>query len=575
MRAEAAGGAGEDALHQKSDDDDDRKKLVVVVAGCTGVGKSDVAAFLCDASTESRRREGRPGRYGGGGIVVSADSVQALPYVRIGANKPTQSELERTPHVLVDIVTGTDDDGDDGIGTAAADDGGTKSTDDAIPTVDYNAAEWRRDAMYAIRQCLLEEDEEEDDDDDDDDDDDVVEDFEANGVDVDVARRKRRRRRQQRKVAIRECVRDGKQLKGYPQEEPVLPVVVGGTMMWLNWLVRGRPDAVRPTPAAASEARRIVEEFCYCDNNEISVVPGDADDSDVVINNNNNKNDTAENNDSNISNWRQAVRYVESLGDVYRQQVSKLSDNDWYRLRRILEVAFTVREQQQQRQHGEGEQEEDEAKQVPYSGKRSGGLLSPEFGYDVRCFFLCPNDRMKHTELVDERCEQMVRLGLLQETADLAVSDRLPDMAAKAIGYRQSLEYLGRPGPRDDDEDAFVAFLEQFTTATRQYAKKQMQWFRRDSEFVFVPVDVGAEKSERVRRTAEEIERMLSLSREEYDAERNSEDGASAIARSENVAQGRKMKLYSFKRHILKPGSRELRDSMAQADQCTHRFQSK
>jgi tRNA A37 N6-isopentenylltransferase MiaA len=50
-----------------------------------------------------------------------------------------------------------------------------------------------------------------------------------------------------------------------------------------------------------------------------------------------------------------------------------------------------------------------------YTGERSGGLES--LGYDVRCFFLCPDDRMGLTRVIDTRCEQMLVRGLLKETA--------------------------------------------------------------------------------------------------------------------------------------------------------------
>lgn len=76
-----------------------------------------------------------------------------------------------------------------------------------------------------------------------------------------------------------------------------------------------------------------------------------------------------------------------------------------YRLRRTLEVALSLHSLQDK---------EEMAKKL-YTGERSGGLDS--LGYDVRCFFLCPDDRMGHTRVIDRRCEQMLLRGLLKETA--------------------------------------------------------------------------------------------------------------------------------------------------------------
>lgn len=85
--------------------------------------------------------------------------------------------------------------------------------------------------------------------------------------------------------------------------------------------------------------------------------------------------------------------------------VRQLTNSVRYRLRRTLEVALTV----------QAEADKESMIEKLYTGERNGGLES--FGYDVRCFFLCPDDRMGHTKIIDKRCEQMIRNGLLQETA--------------------------------------------------------------------------------------------------------------------------------------------------------------
>lgn len=85
--------------------------------------------------------------------------------------------------------------------------------------------------------------------------------------------------------------------------------------------------------------------------------------------------------------------------------VRQLTNPVRYRLRRTLEVALTV----------QTEADKESMMEKLYTGERNGGLES--FGYDVRCFFLCPDDRMGHTKIIDKRCEQMIMKGLLQETA--------------------------------------------------------------------------------------------------------------------------------------------------------------
>jgi tRNA dimethylallyltransferase len=434
-------------------------KLVVILAGPTGVGKSDVAARICASHK---------------GIIVSADSVQAYRGVQIGANKPDAAELKETPHILVNVADHTEN---------------------------YNAADWRHDALYSIQYLATQPD------------DSLVE----RGEDPIEMKRQ---------GEIGASIDEARELKQYSADEPLLPVVVGGTMMYLQWLVHGKPDALRPSEEALRKAGETMTDYQPKDD------------------------------------WEGAVLFVGSLGPAFASQITKLCGKDWYRLRRILEMAYTVQEKK-----------DDSLIEQLYSGLREGGLAS--LGYDVRCFFLCPDDRMQHTKVVDRRCEDMIRRGLLQETSDLVLSGSLPAMAAKAIGYRQTLDYLEREGAKDQDEDAFQEYLDQFTTATRRYCKKQMQWFRRDEEFVFVPVALSKDKPERVLSTANEIERMIKLSRDDFECERLLDTSSSALARIANEAQGKKMKTYRFERHILKRNSKELEAALKVADECSNRLQAK
>jgi tRNA dimethylallyltransferase len=454
--------------------------LVVVLAGPTAVGKSDVAARLCQDLR---------------GMIVSADSVQAYRGVMIGANKPTLQERKQTPHLLVDVVD---------------------------TTSNYNAAEWQRDALRVIAQLLQHTNKDANDDTD------APTPMDGLIADDDQARRKE----------IDQSTQDAMRLKGYTNSDsPVLPVVVGGTMMYLQWLVHGRPDADKPSSQAVGKAHAEMAAFQKQDD------------------------------------WQGAVQYVESFGPLFAQRITILSGKDWYRLRRTLEIALTVLEQQEQEQSTAKERNDEALIEKLFTGQREDSLES--YGYDVRCFFLCPDDRMTHTALVDERCEVMIKRGLLRETTDLQLAGQLPDMAARAIGYRQTLEYLLRQDVKDKDEDAFQEYVNLFTTATRRYSKKQMQWFRKDDKFVFVPVAIKDEKEKRVSEAAKAIQELVKLPREEFDRQCFSEDSVSAKTMKANETQAKGMKFYQFKRYLLKPGTSELANSLADADQCTNQLQAK
>ncbi len=407
------------------------------------------------------------------GLIISADSVQAYRGVQIGANKPSPQERLETPHILIDMADHNDT---------------------------YNAAEWNKDAVLAVQSMMLED---------------------ATDTDEDDADMISRRH------LIMEEIDKARSVKGYDKNEPLLPVVCGGTMMYIQWLVHGRPDAMQPSEDAIKEAARAILKY------------------------------------QNENDFQGAVEYVASMGKTFAERITKLCGEDWYRLRRILEVALTVNDQQNPK----------DLIDALYSGERYGGL--PSMGYDVRCFFLCPDDRMQHTNIVDERCEQMILKGLLKETSDLSMSGRMPEMAARAIGYRQTLDYLCDDGSVTNEEERFNQFLNDFSTATRRYAKKQMSWFRKDKEFMFVPVPIGASKEDRVDAATSLIQSYCDMSRQDYETNLYSIDGESARCKKMNEEQGNKMKFYQFQRYILKENSSEFESALSEALGCRQRMHAK
>ena len=502
--------------------------MVIVIAGPTAVGKSDVASKLCSSPVASdissnHNKTNETTNNAIRGHIVSADSVQAYRGVDIGSNKPTSEEMESTPHHLVNLVD---------------------PPTDPSKAASYNAADWLRDATYVIRKLSLN---------DDDDNDDVLDENEIENLDADTLMRRH---------SIDAYLQQTLDGASVGSKQPILPVVVGGTMMYLNWFVHGRPDATRPTNEAIERASTKIDSF-----REVQSSDGiDGDDESL-----------------DVADWKNASNYVSSLGPVFEKRVNKLPGKDWYRLRRLLEVAYTISSEKLKQGGNENITEDDVLKNLTdaevYTGIRSGSIKDQ---YDVRCFFLCPHDRMLHFATVDQRCEQMLQRGLLRETVNLYVSGGLPgdSQVTRAIGYRQTLEYLQRPDATNDDHKSLATFIDNFATATRQYAKKQMQWFRRDADFVFVPVRMDCEKEERSLEAANIITNMCKLSAANFEAELASSDGndnvpLSAQTKIENELQGKKMKFFMSKRTILSEGSDEFLALLIEADACMKMVQEK
>jgi len=80
--------------------------------------------------------------------------------------------------------------------------------------------------------------------------------------------------------------------------------------------------------------------------------------------------------------------------------------------------------------------------------------------------------KMLH-QRIEERCDEMLANGLVEETESLLEMGFSPDLQAlQTVGYRQVIEFLNGEIDREQME-------KDFKTATRRYAKRQITWLRR------------------------------------------------------------------------------------------------
>jgi tRNA dimethylallyltransferase len=100
---------------------------------------------------------------------------------------------------------------------------------------------------------------------------------------------------------------------------------------------------------------------------------------------------------------------------------------------------------------------------------------------------------------IDHRVDEMFQRGLVAETRDLLPQGLEQNKTAmQAIGYRQVVEHLR--GERD-----LNATIELVKLRTRQFAKRQMTWFRRQAGLTWM----SWEKNQSAESRAEEILRAL------------------------------------------------------------------
>ena len=104
--------------------------------------------------------------------------------------------------------------------------------------------------------------------------------------------------------------------------------------------------------------------------------------------------------------------------------------------------------------------------------------------YDSTVFFLCCEDKELLYSRIDKRVDIMIRQGLTDEARALYDSGVFEKSrtASGAIGYKELLPYL----KGEASLDSCVAELK---LSTRHYAKRQLTWFKKKTNYIPVYVD--------------------------------------------------------------------------------------
>ena len=104
--------------------------------------------------------------------------------------------------------------------------------------------------------------------------------------------------------------------------------------------------------------------------------------------------------------------------------------------------------------------------------------------YDYR-FFVLNGDRKALFSRIDSRVDRMLEDGLLDEVRHLHEQGiRRDSTAAQAIGYKELFEFL-------DGKCSLPEAVERIKTDSRHYAKRQLTWFRREKNAIWIDVDKG------------------------------------------------------------------------------------
>ena len=102
--------------------------------------------------------------------------------------------------------------------------------------------------------------------------------------------------------------------------------------------------------------------------------------------------------------------------------------------------------------------------------------------YDV-CYIVLNMDRSKVYGRIDKRVDMMMEKGLVDECINLKNLGNTSNMQSmKGIGYKEVLYYL-------DGNISLEDTIDIIKQGSRNYAKRQLSWFRRDPRAIFLDKD--------------------------------------------------------------------------------------
>lgn len=152
------------------------------------------------------------------------------------------------------------------------------------------------------------------------------------------------------------------------------------------------------------------------------------------------------------------------LKDLDSEYAEKLSVNDTFRIIRALEVIYKS-----------GNKYSEENKNFrAYNDE-----------YD-KLIYILQTDRELLYDRINKRVDKMLEAGLLEEVKNIVKDMKKEEIASNrallAIGYKEIIAYL-------NGEITYERAVDLIKQKSRNYAKRQLTWFRRESQAKFVDID--------------------------------------------------------------------------------------
>lgn len=143
--------------------------------------------------------------------------------------------------------------------------------------------------------------------------------------------------------------------------------------------------------------------------------------------------------------------------EIDSEAIKKISVNDKKRIMRILEIYHKT---------GKTKTEQDEE-------SRKKGV---EYEYKV---FTINMDREKLYERINKRVDIMIERGLIEEVKKLEKKYNKFPTAMQGLGYKEVVDYVEGKYTKEE-------MIEKIKMETRRYAKRQLTWFRKNKEAIWL-----------------------------------------------------------------------------------------
>ena len=142
---------------------------------------------------------------------------------------------------------------------------------------------------------------------------------------------------------------------------------------------------------------------------------------------------------------------------IDEEAIKKISENDKKRIIRVLEIYNQTGKTKTQL---EAESRKNEVK------------------YDYKVFAI-NMDRQILYDRINRRVDIMIENGLIQEVENLLNKYKTFPTAMQGLGYKEVVQYLNKELTKEE-------MIEKIKQETRRYAKRQLTWFRKNKETIWI-----------------------------------------------------------------------------------------